>query len=458
MKRIIFLMALLCPYVKNYAQDKTEDHYAIGMSYLNGINLSYDLGKAKEHLMLAAQYADPRAMLQLAAIYEKNADSAVYWYNKAIAAKAANAHFLLGRYYQLGTGIKQNFSKAASYYKQGVQVGEKYARNALAYLYFKGLGVSQDYAAAFQLFLVSARDSLPNSMYFLGVCYRNGYGVPSDQSKAHYWLGRAAAEGENAAIHELMEEKTPENKSVISLEWEEKLKALRLTTEKYKADNDNNYEGNYEGSVVYFDWSGKYVTEIQPLELHLTKTAGCYNGLWKEGESKAASITMSASNNKFVFAEGASYVRKDHYSARKEEVWQFNNASFELTFLNDSVQLMGSVKFYSPVRKEPGKPLQVILRRKLDFTHKAEKQEVNMTLFPNPAQAYTSLKFSLANTATVAVQVYSQAGTLLYSELPRVIPAGTYTTDLPTKKIKPGTYIVKLLVDQTVFSKLLMKL
>jgi uncharacterized protein len=372
-------------------------------------------------------------------------------------AGTVNAYFLSGRNYQLGINAPQDFKKAAGYYEQGAKAGDKQCQNALAYLHFKGLGVSQDYKTAFRLFKASAAEGNINSMYFLGICFRNAYGTTVDEAQATYWLRKAALEGEKAAMHELYEEPVPENRSVVSPALQQQLNSLQTYSERYKADNSNNYEGSYQGMAIYYDWSGRYVTEMIPLQLDLSKTADGYSGTWKEGKNEAAPVSMKTVNNKFIFNSGSAYIRQDHYSGRKMEVWHFNQASLDLSFMNDNLQLSGYVQFYSPYRKEPGKPLQIILNRKIETVSTLDLVKSEFNLLPNPAISYTAVQFKLSNTATVGINVYSSGGALVYSEQQRILPAGAYRFSLPTNNFSSGAYTVQLVVNKKTQSKILIK-
>lgn len=463
MKRIYSFSALLCLYLNTSAQLAKSDAYIEGMHSLQGISRPYDPVSARNNLQQSALAGNAQAMTQLGHLYKKQTtgfqslDSAVYWYKAAVNAGGAEAHLLLGRFYQTSTGIHQDFVAAAKAYQEGIAGGSKSCKNALAYLYYKGLGVEQNYNTAFALFKESAEDGLSNSMYFLGLCYRNGYGTSADGEKAKYWLREAGMEGEKNAIHELYKESIPENRSIVSDQLQEQLKRIQNYAGKYKTDVNNNYEGLYEGVAIYYDWSGKYVAEIMPLTLSLNKTATGYDGAWNEGDSKTAFIGMKSLENKFVFDNRSVYTRIDRYSGRKEESWKFNNAELDLSFMNDSIQLSGFVRFFSPKRNEPGKPLRIFLKRKIETLAGVDVKRSELKLFPNPAATHATLQFKIFNTATVGVHVFTTNGTLVWRENQQKLPAGTYSVSLPTSKLLPGTYVVQLMVDTKAESIVLIK-
>ncbi|MGZ2975548.1 hypothetical protein AAER07_11425, partial [Pseudomonas aeruginosa] len=61
----------------------------------------------------------------------------------------------------------------------------------------------QDYDMAYQLFKSSANLNIPNAMFFLGLCYRNGYGTIKSADSANYWLKASANKGYLRAKYEL---------------------------------------------------------------------------------------------------------------------------------------------------------------------------------------------------------------------------------------------------------------
>lgn len=74
-------------------------------------------------------------------------------------------------------------------------MGDAQSVYALAYMQYKGLGCLQDYDSAVILFAQGAFLGRDNSMYFYGLCWRNGYGLVKNEDSAKYWLQRPASLG-----------------------------------------------------------------------------------------------------------------------------------------------------------------------------------------------------------------------------------------------------------------------
>jgi hypothetical protein len=215
--------------------------------------------------------------------------------------------------------------------------------------------------------------------------------------------------------------------------------------EKFTAAEGNNYEGHYAGHIVYYDWSRRHVTEIQPLQLLLTKTGSGYTGQWTEGNGPATPIGLRSTGGQLLFEPGNGYERTNHYSGRKPERWQFNSAQLALGFGGDSIVLAGAVRFYSADRREPGKPVQVILKKAMSGA--GQRGSVAMTLLPNPAGSQASVRFTLQATAHITVSVIAQDGRVLYASDKQKLPSGTYTYPLPIANYMPGSYTVQLMTN-----------
>jgi len=106
------------------------------------------------------------------------------------------------------------------------------------------------------------------SMYMLGLCFRNGYGVAVNIDSARYWLSKAAARNDKRAINELADT-SPENADMQSvpnlqpaattpLAQPVNLKAgFKKITHRLN-NNNTDLAGIYHGFVINFDWSGTH--------------------------------------------------------------------------------------------------------------------------------------------------------------------------------------------------------
>ena len=455
MKKAIFILICLLQLTNIFCQSSSNAQlrFQLGMRYLMGVSKPYNPEKARQLFFESAAEGNTQAMNGLGNIHAKglgvpvNLDSAMTWYKTAAAKGYAKGYLNLGQIYKAGAGVKQNFATAFDYFSKGVLLSDVECKSALAYMYYKGFGTTQNYNLAFQLNKEAAESGNSSAMYFLGLCYKNGYGTTPDNDAAKLWLAKAGQKNEAEALRELNSEAVPENVSVISSALQDQLTALKSFKEKFQAASGNNYEGNYTGFAVYYDWSGQYVSEIQPLQLSLEKNGAGYKGQWLEGNSEKTPVDIMVSGNQLAFAANNQYSRTNHYSGRVPEVWQFNAAKLELGFSNDSVQLSGYVHFYSPTRNEPGKPLQIILKKGNVIQQAKQSDVINLDLYPNPAQTQTTTEFTLLKTARVGIRVTSQLGVVVYSESEKLLPAGKYSYSIPLSNLPASVYNVHVLLN-----------
>ena len=69
--------------------------------------------------------------------------------------------------------------------------------------YFEGNGVKKNYKQAASLFEQAANGGHVTSQYNIGICYKDGYGVLKNKTKAKKWLQLALKNGYSAAKEEL---------------------------------------------------------------------------------------------------------------------------------------------------------------------------------------------------------------------------------------------------------------
>jgi TPR repeat protein len=107
-------------------------------------------------------------------------------------------------------GNKGNIEQAIADYKEAAKRGDKTSMKNLANLESKPLvdqGATaynaKDYAKAVELWKKAADMGSANAFNNLGVCYKNGQGVPKDMTKAAEWFEKAANLGHAVAMNGL---------------------------------------------------------------------------------------------------------------------------------------------------------------------------------------------------------------------------------------------------------------
>jgi len=194
---------------------------------------------------------------------------AIKYLESAATRGISGAYHNLGIMYKYAKcGVRQNFNKAYDYFCKGAELNVPICIYDKAYMLYKGLGCKQDYKTAGDLFYTAAMKRHTPSLYMLGLCYRNGYGVEADSVMAFTCLKKAAALGYRDAIEEL-ERPCPENylqEEVTSLNTELPVEVPKI----YEGINDMTmFTGEYQGFLVMYDWSGKYILEERPLTMNV---------------------------------------------------------------------------------------------------------------------------------------------------------------------------------------------
>jgi TPR repeat protein len=106
-------------------------------------------------------------------------------------------------YYTGSYGIEQNIAKAFALYTRSAAAGVPEAIYRLGECYRNGIGTAQDQRKAFELLFQAARRDYPLAQYAVGSCLANGEGTPQDESAAFYWFNQAAMRFEPRSMLEV---------------------------------------------------------------------------------------------------------------------------------------------------------------------------------------------------------------------------------------------------------------
>jgi hypothetical protein len=383
---------------------------------------------------------------------------ATKWFTKAGNVGYAKAWYNLGMIYKDTldyTNAYNCFSKAAS-------LNDPQSIYTKGYMLYKGFGCTQNYELAAQLFQEGAATGRINSMYFLGLCYRNGYGLPVDKDSAHYWLTRSASRGYKMASDELTA-KDPENAD-LSGTLVERIEAAQQAmppngshplNQYAKVENSvpaSNVTGTYKGYLLRYDWSGQHVVQTNQLRLVLHYTNDSLKGIWTEDDSVNIPLAGGLTSQALVFT-GMKYRKLSHYNAVIPELLTFQNASLQLVRDKDSLYLTGNLQMFSPERNEPGKPMYVALVRTamdsssgtigLSDTDSSSLTLGSFAAYPNPFTSTVTVGFTLKTSVRVATQLYTVDGRMVYSNAAGVLGEGSYTLPVQPGALAPGVYVLR---------------
>ena len=230
-------------YEKAAMQGHTEAAYKMGKAYTEGVHrikdkaraldwyrraalkgciaVQYELGKEK---YLVKEYKDALTWLQTAVNHGnlpanyylgvmyyhgwgviKDFDRSFAYFSNA--GTFSGTYYFMGMFYYYGYGkLNKNLNKAFWYFRRYEDVNpDKYAEYYLGLCYKNGYGTEKSLQTAFQNFEKSAKKGIKQSQFELGLCYKNGIGTNCSYRFALEWLLKAANQGYAEAQYEVGE-------------------------------------------------------------------------------------------------------------------------------------------------------------------------------------------------------------------------------------------------------------
>lgn len=129
----------------------------------------------------------------------------------------AKAQYAVGRMYEDGYGVAQDYTEAAKWYRMSAEQGDPHAQHALSVMYAVGWGVPADARESAMWVRKAAIQGYYYAENDLGSKYANGRGVPKDYVLAYMWfdLGATTAPSSVAGViaksrDEVAKQMTPE--------------------------------------------------------------------------------------------------------------------------------------------------------------------------------------------------------------------------------------------------------
>ena len=430
---------------------------------LKGMETDGDKARAISTLVSAAtRDTSAMAMNALGIAYMKgigvDADStqATLWLERAGEAGYHDAYHNLGMMYKDGQcGLRQDFAKAARYFDAGARAGSVMCYYDMGYMLYKGLGCRQDYAKAADLFAKGVDLDHSPCLYMLGLCYRNGYGVERDTARASFLLGRAAELSYGAAIEEQLRE-LPENSwNSLTAHMEQAMQAPASmpAIEPMVADIAS-IPGEYQGSLVTYDWSGKYIINERPLSISMTMADGVISGKWCDGIDTVSFAATVGTDGKLIFKEGAMR-RHERYTEEHPVLYRFKSA--DITSMGGS--LTGSLRLYSVTQREPERPMYISLAKVGTQGRQAaaDSTETRLKAYPNPFSGDVTLSFDLTeDVASARICLYSQTGVNVLNATTGALAAGRHSFTI-TPNVPDGMYVAHVTAGNRQFRAIIIK-
>ena len=142
------------------------------------------------------------ALINQIEIPDKFAKQAIEFLNYESDSHPENL-FCLGRLYDYGWGVKQDYAKAADLYTKAAEKGHVRAMYNIGNMYMAGDGVQKDYAKAKYWYEKGAAKGDDASLQGIGLLYHYGHGVSKDLNKAAEWYIKAADKGNEIALRNM---------------------------------------------------------------------------------------------------------------------------------------------------------------------------------------------------------------------------------------------------------------
>lgn len=469
----------------------------INVDYVGEINQKlFDVGDNHiypESLSLLQSFAsqgDPNYSNLLGLLYreglgvEKNQKKAFEYIMNSAKKEFAPAEFNVGRFYMIGLGCDIDFDKAIYWLTKASNNGNGRAAYALGYMYFKGFGVKQDYKKAISWFEVS---SWPMSKHYLGICNYFGYGVEKneDQAKSYFLQSKTANSGMflrhiNENVKENLEknlalqinEKVTKSNTGIEKEIIDKTTvSSKLTSiaDRKKELKTKYFNGKWKGKLIELDWSGKQITNIQPLIIEFAGDGKSLNYKLEINNEVSQSIAILEDNALYFDKQYLNFTLPYAENPDSNLIeWQLLSSDMEFKTINKNTYLTGSLKTFSNEWKESGPPMQIILKQteedEGDLTEDeilalSQQKENFISLYPNPFENNVLIEYELESDAEVNVVVYDLSGNAASVTLEQgnVQTQGKHKYTFDGSNLRPGMYIVRVGVGKIVHSRILIK-
>ena len=381
----------------------------------------------------------------------------IKWVRVSALKGYGKAWYNLGMMYKNGIGTEQNFEKAFGCFSKGVAQKEAFSYYGQGYMYFKGFGCEQDYGKAFTSFITGAKKwpLNPNTMYFLGICYRNGYGTECNLDSARYWLDKAAKYKQKWAVEEIGST-TAENVEIKEIPKLQGLsssqddiieiqKGYRKVAHYLPSDRA---KGEYTGYAIKFDWSGKHIIATSELKVKLKVKKGEFEAEWQEGNEVPVNLMGTVTDSSIMFKD-IIYQSFDHYHQKEANQLRLEEAVLQMTKNGEHSIIAGNIKRYSLTHKEPEKPMFIMLinsRRNqfLPVNNEQETDSVNFRQYPNPFIHSFDVSYSLKEKSQVSIILSNvQNGNIVYRSNVQMKEAGEHTQKVAVN-VPPGYYVVTL--------------
>ena len=183
----------------------TVSNDASVVDFIKLINEHNELTKIYEQASQSLTAANDQLDQQLGEIFgpQYHLSNAVMQARQRAQQGDAESQFMLGVYYENGSGVKQNYTEAETLYRQASKQGHAGAMRQLGTMYEYGYGVKKDIEYAVTWYQQAAKKGDAHAQIKFGLMLMNGHGVIKDEAMAVRWYQMAAEKGHSTAQREL---------------------------------------------------------------------------------------------------------------------------------------------------------------------------------------------------------------------------------------------------------------
>jgi TPR repeat protein len=180
-----------------------QAHSVRAATYDEGL-AAFEAGRFREAAELWLALADegnPQAQYAIGKLYEsgqgvpQNYARAAEWYGRAAEQGLAAAQNNLALLHNNGRGVPRDPIRAVQLWQDAARLGHTQAQYNLGLAYYLGEGIALDDEEAARWFLAAAQAGLPEAQFAVGQMHRMGVGLPKDEAAALGWYQQAASQG-----------------------------------------------------------------------------------------------------------------------------------------------------------------------------------------------------------------------------------------------------------------------
>jgi len=424
--------------------------------FLTGAFQQYNPQRAFQIYMSRALNGEKEAMNAVGILYskgigvEKNMLLSEFWFKKSALAGYHKAWVNLGMLKKTCSTDSLGYSKAVDCFKIAVIHQETSAYYALGYMYYKGLGCGQDYHLALSHFKAGSAKGRPDCLYFIGLCFKYGNGVTANADSATCYIDSAARMGYRQANNELyFNLQTVNNNSAKSrkksfIPTYQLENALDPFEKIEKQKSFFAMDGEYDGTMVEYDYSGKKVLCRQRVHIELVSHGATLVGIWQFANGDSVHFEAVQSGNNLIFTPNT-FSESIIAAKGKKQLYVLKSAQFSLAqFANDTFTLKGNIQLFNTYTRETGSPINVVLKK--ISKEKLIIPDLSVAVYPNPVSGNAfNIELVLPKSYPVKIGIYNSLGQLLYTHITGALPIGKSVFRVDYNFPRSGVYLIKVL-------------